>query len=98
MKKCEHQGCETDIEEKYSFCYEHFKTGKKTDMKSKGQWHEDPVVDALLKINANLGRIGESLDRWGERPEPIYSKKDVHDNEKGEPLVPIDDLEDDPRE
>lgn len=30
-------------------------------------WHDDPVVDALLKINSNLGRIAKLLEEDAAR-------------------------------
>lgn len=65
VKLCEKVGCENEINEKYSFCYEHFSAGRKTDLqaRSPGMWHDDPVVDALLKINANLQTMTKLLSR-----------------------------------
>lgn len=67
MKECEK--CGTSIDDKYRFCFEcsnKFKALQdKTppDKKSVGQWNDDPVVDALLKLNANVGKLTQSLER-----------------------------------
>lgn len=98
MKKCEQPGCAAQIDDKYSFCYEHFKTGKKTDMKTKGQWHDDPVVDALLKINSNLSRIVQSLEKGTADNILTRGIKSALNIKEEDPFVSNDDLQDDPRE
>lgn len=66
-KKCEREGCTAEIDEKYHFCYNHYNTGKTTDLKSSGgSWHNDPVVDQLMKLNANIGKMALSLDKMAK--------------------------------
>jgi len=70
MKSCSQDGCTTEIDEKYTYCYAHFQP-KKTDMNARppGQWHDDPVVSALLQLNSNCGRVAQELKRMNDRAE-----------------------------
>lgn len=70
MKSCSYDGCSTEIDERYTFCYVHFQP-KKTDMSARpsGAWADDPVVDALLKLNSNAGKIAQELKRMNDRAE-----------------------------
>lgn len=65
MKICEWNGCHEEIGDKYTYCFGHYQTGKKTDLqaKPKGQWHEDPTVSVLMQCNSNLGKIAQLLER-----------------------------------
>lgn len=70
MKNCEHEGCNETIEDKYHYCYAHYKTSNKVksppvvpEVLPEGMWAKDPVVDALLKINSNLGSIKRLLEQ-----------------------------------
>lgn len=60
MKPC--GKCDREIDDKYEFCYEHY-SPRKTDMAAKapGAWHDDPLVDQLMKMNSNLGKIAQAL-------------------------------------
>lgn len=66
MKNCEYDGCDQQIEEKYHYCYNHFKAGRVTDLNSDRkipQWHEDPLTDQIMKLNSNCGKIAIYLER-----------------------------------
>lgn len=69
MKKCNKEGCEEQIDEKYTYCYAHYQPGRVTaPVTPKGvAWHDDPVVDALLKCNSNLGKIASVLEKINEQ-------------------------------
>lgn len=68
MKNCEHEGCKEKIEDKYHFCWQHYKASNtirevKKEELPPGAWHSDPIVDALLKINNNLSAIKRILEK-----------------------------------
>ena len=63
-KKCSTEGCEKEIKEAYENCFAHHQ--KEGVEKVSTQWHKDPVVDALLKLNANLGRQNQFLEQQTE--------------------------------
>ena len=62
MKPCEHTGCKEMIDEKYHYCYAHFR-GANTiknvpESLPAGAWHSDPIVDAASKA------ISYTVDQW----------------------------------
>lgn len=82
MKNCGKANCTNQIKDKYTYCYEHYVpgTGTKpvTTIKAPGQWHDDPVVDQLMKINNNLKRIGDLLGGTKkEMEEPFLAKEEL---------------------
>jgi hypothetical protein len=58
---CENKGCDNETREGYKFCYDCYKRHEATS--SGKQWHEDPIVDQLMKINANLGNLVKATKR-----------------------------------
>lgn len=82
MKKCANENCELMIKDEYQFCYAHYQP-MQTDMKAKaaGQWHTDPQVDVLLKMNANVGKLVQTLERLTQAVEFIA---EVIEKQKGE--------------
>lgn len=84
MKQCSSPDCQNMIEEKYNYCFQHFRGGTNrtqtptTKTLPPGQWHDDSTVDQLMKINANLGKIAQELALmnaaqvrdFGDDPEP----------------------------
>jgi hypothetical protein len=70
MKQC--LNCGTDIGDKYKYCMDCVKAYGKRDEptphepKGGAMWHEDATVDALLKMNSNLGTIAKELREIAE--------------------------------
>lgn len=63
MKLCEKEGCETQIDDKYRFCYVHYEAPNKIKAKIPSDaWNDDPTIDILMKLNANLGKIAKTLE------------------------------------
>lgn len=67
MKTCTHPNCTNTIEDKYNYCYEHYRENYKVKPEVKvshasERWDDDPLIDVLLKINSNLGGIKKLLD------------------------------------
>lgn len=69
--------------------------------KPANQWHTDPVVDQLMKMGANQGKIAQELanirsllenllESKGNKPEP---PKKAHMKRTKEALITEDDLE-----
>ena len=57
--KCKTEKCKKETNEGYDYCMECYKTwkdGQVDEFKSKA-WHDDPVVDILMKINNNLSKL-----------------------------------------
>jgi hypothetical protein len=75
--KCTTYECENETAPGYKYCNKCYVEWLKN--KSQGEpappdrkttnkpWHEDPIVDALLKINANLGNIEKAILRLGDK-------------------------------
>ena len=63
MKTCKE--CGISISPQYEYCYNH-NIARRTTQNNNGpsitQWHDDPIVDALLKINHNLLSIKKLLE------------------------------------
>jgi hypothetical protein len=67
IMKCKNEECNNDVREGYTYCmpcYERWKAkSSPAPNPAKSGWHDDPVVDQLMKINANLGRIAQELEK-----------------------------------
>lgn len=63
MKNC--KNCEKEIQDNYTYCLSCMTEWKQknttTTTKNVGSWHDDPMIDVLMKINANLGKIHQAL-------------------------------------
>jgi len=71
--KCATTECKNEVNTPYKYCKECYT--KWTQSKSAGEpappdrkkdpnkWDDDPVIDILLKINHNIGRIAQSVER-----------------------------------
>lgn len=89
MKLCAGPNCKNEIQDNYTYCYNHYTAGqKKTDLKS-GQWAEDPTVDTLMKINANLGKLVQTVNSLCHIMESFTRVNNAHMEAK------IEDVEDD---
>ncbi len=68
---CTNEDCKKETNEGYKYCMDCYNKWKENQpaeedpYKSK-PWAEDPVVDALLKINNNLGKIVRALENKRE--------------------------------
>lgn len=74
---CKKEGCPLQVADNYEYCYNHFKEQHMSDTPQgqtetmqrtpPKQWHDDPVVDQLMKINHNLGKIATYLEAMTPR-------------------------------
>lgn len=70
---CANKECKNEVNEGYKYCsscYTKWMQQKSAGepappdrTKKSGSWHDDPIVDALLKINSNLASIKLLLER-----------------------------------
>lgn len=65
---CQNEDCKNETKEGYKYCYDCYKKWQ-DQQPDKNSWDDDPMVDVLLKINSNLGKIGQSLEALNERDE-----------------------------
>jgi hypothetical protein len=65
-KQCKEQSCEATIEDKFEYCFKHYKQAVPTVSEKKTPavvaWHDDPVVDQLMKLNNNMKRLADALE------------------------------------
>lgn len=64
--KCKNQDCDREATEGFPYCRECYTKWTQTKAqspseKAKATWHEDPIVDALLKINSNMSGVKTEL-------------------------------------
>lgn len=65
--KCKNETCNNETREGYTYCPECYNKWKTNTARTpdkepkKTQWHDDPIVDQLMKINSNLKNIAETL-------------------------------------
>lgn len=58
--------CKNEARDNYEYCYPCYVAWKKAQLVTieptpSKQWHSDPTIDVLMKMNANLGRIEQRL-------------------------------------
>lgn len=79
--KCFNQFCKNECNEGYKYCSECYEKWKLNNVKkdstfeAAAKWDENPLIDVLLKINANLGNIAlalKKLDYIEERLNEIH--------------------------
>lgn len=75
MKTCDAEGCDAQILDTYTYCFEHFKQQKKPGEHKPPQWHDDPTVDILMKMNYNLGHLVKQLEETNQHLSFLGSKK-----------------------
>lgn len=67
MKKnvCVNETCDNEVREGFKYCLDCYNKWKQENPETKkGQWHDDPVVDQLMKMNANMGKVVRVLEEW----------------------------------
>lgn len=80
-KECKQ--CQKEIADQYIYCLnclQAFRANQDQtpqDKKSTGQWNEDPKIDQLMKINANLGNIFRILEEIADTMESYRTDKAI---------------------
>lgn len=62
--KCANKDCENGVREGYKYCADCYAKWKDSNpFKKSNEWSDNPTVDMMMKINANLGNIALTLDK-----------------------------------
>lgn len=75
MGKCTNNQCFNETQGDNPYCYECYKKWRELNQgKKKTEWNENPQIDVLMKINANLGNISQHLERIANNIEKVKKK------------------------
>jgi len=83
MPKCLTQDCLNEVAPNYKYCgdcYNRWKAKQSAPTPSPTEsvprdttkWHDDPLIDVLLKMNSNLGNIAQELKTMKRTKETYY--------------------------